>query len=362
MQSKPLLILFILYAIDEASDYCSGYDFEEEKFSSDYLPSDEDDDCDYQTNDEQRSRNLAKLQNTRRLVIEKKKLYLGVSTAAEFIIDYLVERLQTHFDKRSSNLIECKDVVFIVLQKLKTNDQFDRLSDQYGLSNARLSAIFRKYLPLIARELEPLIYWPKSADIRNNTAPSFRANYSDVTIIIDAFEIEIEKPSDPYKQSLTFSSYKGTNTMKFLVGVTPDCVGSFVSKGIGGRASDKMLVNWSGFAEKLRPNMKIMADRGFKHIVDLLQSCQCELVRPPSVSQGQILSKDQANLAKDVASLRVHVERFIRRIREFRFLSPHACTDIKMVDLLNPGVIVAVALINLSEPLIKSSDILSDVK
>lgn len=39
--------------------------------------------------------------------------------------------------------------------------------------------------------------------------------------IIDTTEIYIEKPSDPEAQQVTFSTYKNSNTLKALVGITP---------------------------------------------------------------------------------------------------------------------------------------------
>ena len=41
------------------------------------------------------------------------------------------------------------------------------------------------------------------------------------TVIIDATEMYIEKPSNPETQQLTFSTYMNTNTLKALVGITP---------------------------------------------------------------------------------------------------------------------------------------------
>jgi hypothetical protein len=67
-----------------------------------------------------------------------------------------------------------------------------------------------------------------------------------------------------------------------------------------------------------------MADRGFKHIEPLLLGIGCKLTRPPSTASGCKLSKEQVKETKKIASLQVHIERVIRRIREFSFLKPHA--------------------------------------
>lgn len=96
-----------------------------------------------------------------------------------------------------------------------------------------------------------------------------------------------------------------------------------------------------------------MADRGFKNVATVLKKSKCKLVRPPSVSEGQILTKAEARVAKQIASLRIHVERAISQVREFLMLAPHACVHHSLVPLLDDCVTIACALVNLQGPLIK---------
>ncbi|GBP06742.1 Zinc finger protein 184 [Eumeta japonica] len=48
----------------------------------------------------------------------------------------------------------------------------------------------------------------------------------------------------------------------------------------------------------------------------------CKLTRPPSIVSGSKLSKDEVKETKKIASLRIHIERVIRRIREFSIEAP----------------------------------------
>ena len=79
---------------------------------------------------------------------------------------------------------------------------------------------------------------------------AFQNLYPDTRVIIDAAEIEIDRPSNPNTQSLMWSEYKSQNTIKFLLAVTPNGVPCFVSQCFGGRISDKELVQRSGFLGK----------------------------------------------------------------------------------------------------------------
>ncbi|XP_071390884.1 growth hormone secretagogue receptor type 1-like [Centroberyx affinis] len=58
-------------------------------------------------------------------------------------------------------------------------------------------------------------------------------------------------------------SYKHHNTAKYLIAITPQGVISFVSKGWGGRTSDKHITENCGFIKKLSPGDVVLADRGF---------------------------------------------------------------------------------------------------
>ncbi|XP_057678018.1 uncharacterized protein LOC130907217 isoform X1 [Corythoichthys intestinalis] len=82
-------------------------------------------------------------------------------------------------------------------------------------------------------------------------------------IVIDRFEIFTEKPSNLKARAQMFSSYKHHHTMKYLIGITPRVAICFLSKGWGGRTSDKFIILNSGFLDNLLPGHIVLADRGF---------------------------------------------------------------------------------------------------
>ena len=59
-----------------------------------------------------------------------------------------------------------------------------------------------------------------------------------ITTIIDCFELYIERPTNLTARSLTWLYYKNNNTVKYLIGITPQGTIYFISKGWGGRTSD----------------------------------------------------------------------------------------------------------------------------
>lgn len=70
--------------------------------------------------------------------------------------------------------------------------------------------------------------------------------------IIDRSEIFIEKSSDLHMQSSMWSQYKHHNTIKFLVGCTPNGAICYISQVFVGSISDVELTRVSGFLEALK--------------------------------------------------------------------------------------------------------------
>ncbi len=279
------------------------------------------------------------------------RFYLGIAKEAEFIVDHLADKLREHYSE--TKCLTARDVVYLILHKIRMNDSFKRLGHQYGISTSQASKLFSKFVPFISQHLSALIYWPTADKIREHLPVPFRFRYSDVVSIIDAFEIEIQKPTNAMLQSLTWSAYKHCNTIKYLISILPDGCVSYISKGVGGRTSDLLLTTISGYLSKLPPNKSVMADRGFKNLARVFADHKCKLVRPPSVETGKALPKSEVKQAKRIASLRIHVERAISRIREFQFLAPHSRVPHTLVPLLDNCVTIASSLVNLQGPLIK---------
>ena len=81
------------------------------------------------------------------------------------------------------------------------------------------------------------------------------------SVIIDCFEVFIDRPSNLLARAQTFSNYKHHNTVKVLIGITPQGTISFVSEAWGGRTSDKSLTENCGFLNNLVPGDLVLADR-----------------------------------------------------------------------------------------------------
>ncbi|XP_036144352.1 uncharacterized protein LOC118646144 [Monomorium pharaonis] len=274
-------------------------------------------------------------------ILNKPKVYIGMQNNALFILKLLADEADIKLDD-----------IYLTLEKIKLNHSFIILSDKYGKSPSNANTIFRKTIPILAHYLKKFIFWPSQKSIKASLPLPFRARYNNVQSIIDCFEIEIQKPSNPLYQALTWSEYKKCNTIKYLISATLDGTINFISESFGGKTTDATIVEKSQYLNVLPPNCKIMADRGFKHIECLLQKKGCTLIRPSSVSSNTNLTKSEVIETRRIASLRIYIERVIGRLRDFEFLTPHAGIPYQTLDIIDEIVLIVAALINLQTPII----------
>ena len=146
----------------------------------------------------------------------------------------------------------------------------------------------------------------------------FRVTFPNARVIINATEFAVERPSSLVSQAGTFSSYKHRNTVKVLIGITPSGAVSFVSQTFEGSISVKQLTAQSGLLDKLEDGDDILADKGFV-TQDLLAPLGVRLHMPPFLSSGSEMAPDNVILTKNIARLRIHVERAIGQLKNYIF-------------------------------------------
>lgn len=126
-------------------------------------------------------------------------------------------------------------------------------------------------------------------------------------VIIDCFKVFIDLPSNLIARAETWSSYKHHNTVKFLIGISPQGTGSYISNAWGGRVSDKYITKNCGFLDNILPGDLVIADRGFD-IQDTL-GCIMAQVNMPAFTRGksQLAPVDLETIRK-ITYVRIHVE------------------------------------------------------
>ena len=164
-------------------------------------------------------------------------------------------------------------------------------------------------------QLSLLIYWPEREELRKTMAMCFKQAFGNkVTVIIACFEVFIDRPTNLLARAQTFSSYKHHNTIKILIGITPQGTISYVSDAWRGCTSDEFLTENCNILDKLLPGDMVMADRGFTMAQSVgLKQANLEI---PVFTKGKAqLDPVDIETSRGTANVRIHVERVIGLVR-----------------------------------------------
>ena len=274
-------------------------------------------------------------------------------------------RLMTVFNYLSSDLVESKcsalplfQQFVITLMKLRLNVCDQDIAYRFGISQSTVSKNFRKWVNIMYLYLKPFIVWPGCEEVLKSMPDAFKREFKKCIYIIDCFEFFCECPSNLMARAQTYSNYKHHNTVKYLIATTPQGVISFVSKGWGGRVSDKHLTENCGLLSNLQPGDQVLADRGFM-VGDSVGLYCAEIKVPPFTKGKKQLSRLEVDRARQLSRVRIHVERVIGVLRQkytiLQSILPInmiMCDDTTETSMIDKIVVICCALCNLCDPVV----------
>lgn len=193
--------------------------------------------------------------------------------------------------------------------------------------------------------------WPSREVITKTMPEVFKDKYPSTRVIIDCTEIKCEMPSSLLLNTELFSSYKNHTTLKGLIGIAPNGAVTFISQLYTGSISDREIVIRSGFlAQEFSEGDSVMADKGFS-IQDLLP-LGTSLNIPPFLGQLEQMSAENVIRTQQIASVRIHVERAINRIKNYKIWN--GVIPLSLFGLVNQMWSICSFLSNLQDPLIST--------
>ena len=285
-----------------------------------------------------------------------KWVYDEVSPAAETMqywkgINTGDTRSNQNLKRGPTRVLSLQNELLLTLMKLKLNLTEDYIAYLFKVSTSLVSAVISTWIPLLAKELSGLLYWPSRQEIAQCYPQCFN-RWSGITAILDCFENPTEKPSDVSANTQIFSSYKNRPTVKFLLACTPGGSVSFISPPAGGNMSDKEMVIQCKIPEKFSPGDKCMADKGFRIAGELLER-GVELILPPFVKGGKPFTEKENIENKAITHARIHVERVIGRVRDYAYLN--GVVPLTQLDLIGPAATVCCALTNIKPSVVPNN-------
>ncbi|XP_044743087.1 uncharacterized protein LOC123305438 [Chrysoperla carnea] len=254
---------------------------------------------------------------------------------------------QENYSKKCK--LSVKNRVLLTFIMLKQKTTFEIVSSFFDITANTAKNCMKLTLKLLASALSVVVYWPSKEEILNNMPKCF-SKFRSTRVVLDCTEVSTQSTECLTCRLATYSNYKGRHTVKYLVGVTPSGMISFISKGFGGRASDKQIVVRSKLLEKMNPNDAIMVDKGFL-IANECAQYGVKLIRPPFFrKEKQQFSATETQNTALIAAARVHVERTIQRLKIFNILKgPIPRPLIPYMDCI---MVVLSGIVNLSTPIL----------
>ena len=146
------------------------------------------------------------------------------------------------------------------------------------------------------------------------------------SFILDCTEIRVCKPLSLRAQNQCFSSYKNTTTAKGFLGIALSGAPVFISDLYTGSISDKDITRQSGILELLEKGDDYLADKGF-NIIDLLDPNE------PFLSEKGQFDEEEVETTQCIASVRIHVERAISRIKMYKIINN--VVPLSLAEVLN---------------------------
>ena len=121
--------------------------------------------------------------------------------------------------------------LLLTLMRLRLGLSGQDLGYRFCIHHSTVSHIFASVVNVLFVRLKHMIMWPDRAVLRKTLPIDFQKHCPDCTVIVDCFEILIDRPSALLARAQTYSNYKHHNTVKYLIGITPNGIVSFISSG-----------------------------------------------------------------------------------------------------------------------------------
>ncbi|XP_071337802.1 uncharacterized protein [Trachinotus anak] len=258
-------------------------------------------------------------ENSLRNDAEKVKFYTGLPNY--FVLETVMWLLAPHMDGMKNVKLSKFQQLLLTLMRLRLDLRNQDLAYRFGVKVGTVTRTVHRMVNIMSSTLVPTaVFWPSRAELRKNLPAALRTSHPDCAVIIDCFTVPFEEPvsrgnqQQQQQQRVPTSQGMGAsyNVLKYLIGVAPQGVVTFVSRGVLGNVSDKSLAEGCGFLCKLLPGDIVLASRN----LDIADSVAARgaLFKIAGSYQGEAYGSSEGSPLADASSETVSVQRHVERV------------------------------------------------
>ncbi|KAK9537223.1 hypothetical protein VZT92_004858 [Zoarces viviparus] len=260
-------------------------------------------------------------ENSLRNDAEKVKFYTGLPNF--FVLETVMWLLAPHMDGMKTAKLSKFQQLLLTLMRLRLDLRNQDLAYRFGVKVGTVTRTVHQMVNIMSSTLVPTaVFWPSRAELRKNLPAALRASHPDCAVIVDCFKVPFEEPvsrvNQQHQHQGAVLSSQGAgpspNVLKYLIGVAPQGVVTFVSRGVLGNVSDKTLAEGSGFLCKLLPGDVVLASRDLDIDDSVAARGALFKMAGEGAHQGSEASPPSPDASSEAASVQRHVERVISMV------------------------------------------------
>lgn len=258
---------------------------------------------------------------------EKVCFYTGLPNY--FVFETVMWLLAPHMKGDKNSKLTKFQQLLLTLMRLRLDLRNQDLAYRFGVKVATVTRTVHRIINIMSATLVPTaVFWPSRVELRKNLPAALKATHPDCAVIIDCFRVLLERPVDQQVPAVIDSRMpycprvSGANELKYLIGVAPQGVVTFVSRGSPGNVSDKCLAEGCGFLCKLLPGDVVLAD----HDLDIGESvaargAQLNVTGSSGIIQGEGFPEMShmpwtTTITPERLSVHRHVEKVISMVKK----------------------------------------------
>ncbi|XP_034042965.1 uncharacterized protein LOC117525241 [Thalassophryne amazonica] len=263
-------------------------------------------------------------ENSLRNDAEKVKFYTGLPNY--YVLETVMWLLAPHMDGIKNMKLSKFQQLLLTLMRLRLDLRNQDLAYRFGVKVGTVTRTVHRMVNIMSSTLVPTaVFWPSRAELRKNLPAALHSSHPDCVVIVDCFTVPFEEPVfQGSQQHRVASSSQGIgtshNVLKYLIGVAPQGVVTFVSRGALGNVSDKCLAEGCGLLCKLLPGDVVLASRD-------LDICESVAARgavfqissnysDKGEAHGMSESSAPPEASADTATVHDHVEKVISMVKQ----------------------------------------------